>query len=99
MWYLYILKSLKNNSYYIGITGNIRRRLYSHNVGDVKATKYKRPYRLVFQQEFPNKEKASVAEKRITKWKRRDFIDRIIRDGRIKFAPVVQRIERRSSKA
>ena len=82
--YVYILKSLKNNSYYIGSTKDLQTRIIFHNSGRVKATKYKRPYRLVFHQEFRDYKTAQRIEKRIKNWKRRDFIEKIIRDGKIK---------------
>lgn len=82
--YLYILQSLKNNSYYIGSTSNLDKRLKFHNSGYVKATKYKRPYKLVFCQKFDNIEIAHKAELKIKKWKRKDFIEKIIKDGKFK---------------
>lgn len=82
--YLYILQSIKNKSYYIGSTSNLKERLHFHNSGYVKATKYKRPYELVFSQEFDNINIAHKAELKIKSWKRRDFIERIIKDGKLK---------------
>ena len=81
---LYIIQSLKNGSYYIGSTSDIETRLKFHNSGRVKATKYKRPYKLVFKQEFGDIKKAHQAELKIKSWKRRDFIEKIIKDGRFK---------------
>ena len=82
--YLYILQSLKNNSYYIGSTSNLNKRLKFHNSGYVKATKYRRPYKLVFKQEFDNINIAHKAELKIKSWKRRDFIEKIIKDGKLR---------------
>lgn len=66
------------------MTFNINQRIQSHNSGLVKATKYKRPYKLVFSQQFDNALVAHKMELRIKKWKRRDFIDKIVKDGFIK---------------
>jgi putative endonuclease len=85
MAYLYILQSLINNSYYIGSTKNLHQRIKFHNSGNVKSTKYKKPYILVFSQEFDNISIAHKVELRIKKWKRKDFIEKIIKDQRIKF--------------
>jgi putative endonuclease len=82
---LYILQSLKTDSYYIGITTNLAQRIRFHNSGYVKATKYKKPYKLVFRQEFQNIHLAHKAELKIKSWKRKDFIDKIIKDGYLKF--------------
>jgi len=81
---LYIIESIKNKSYYIGSAKDVERRVGQHNSGNVKATKYKRPYKLVFSQSFNTIEKAREAERKIKKWKRSDFIEKIIRDGKMK---------------
>jgi predicted GIY-YIG superfamily endonuclease len=41
---------------------------------------------LVFSQEFETLQLARIIEKKIKSWKRKDFIDKIIRDGFIKIA-------------
>lgn len=82
--FVYILQSLKNNRFYIGSTTNIDIRLKQHNQGAVKATKNIRPLRLVFKQGYPKIQIAKKIELRLKKFKRRDFIVKIIKDGRIK---------------
>ena len=47
MFFVYILKSTKDNSLYIGRTNNVNRRLAEHNSGHTQATKSKRPYSLL----------------------------------------------------
>ena len=83
--YVYILESLKNKSYYIGCSKDIEKRLKQHNNGQVKATKYKRPYCLVFSQEYLNIDLAHKVELKIKSWKRKDFIEKIIREKKIKY--------------
>jgi len=39
MYYVYIIKSLKDNNLYIGRTNNLERRITEHNRGAVRATK------------------------------------------------------------
>lgn len=63
MHYVYILKSKKDKTYYIGITDNLKRRFKEHNSGSVKYTSVKRPYNLLFYCAFSNKEKAHKFEK------------------------------------
>lgn len=55
MYYVYILQSQKNGSFYIGYTNDLRQRVSSHNSGENKATKPFRPYRLVFYEAFLNR--------------------------------------------
>ncbi len=55
MYYVYLLKSKKDGSLYIGYTTNLRKRFTEHNNGSSKATMYKRPYRLIFYEAFDNR--------------------------------------------
>ena len=52
MYYVYILQSIKDNSLYIGYTTNLKKRFSDHNNGLSLATKYKRPYKLIFYEAF-----------------------------------------------
>jgi len=81
---VYILKSLKNSSLYVGYSQNVSERLLEHNKGFVSATKYKRPYEIVFQQSFKSESEARRIELKLKNWKRRDFLEKIIADGVIK---------------
>ena len=85
MAFVYILRSLKSNTYYIGSTKDIIRRFRQHNSGNVFSTKYKRPFELVFSQEYQTIQQACKIEKKIKNWKRKDFIEKIIKDGYIKY--------------
>ncbi|MCL5782238.1 MAG: GIY-YIG nuclease family protein [Patescibacteria group bacterium] len=38
MYYVYILQSKANQSYYIGVTSDLKRRLKDHNSGNSKYT-------------------------------------------------------------
>ena len=46
MWYVYVLRSLKDNNLYVGSTNDIDRRLSEHNSGKVDSTKNRMPLRL-----------------------------------------------------
>lgn len=52
MYYVYILQSKKDNSLYIGYTTDLKRRFSEHNNGLSLATKYRRPYKLIFYEAF-----------------------------------------------
>jgi len=77
------LQSQKNGSYYIGSSANPQQRLIDHNSGRSDYTKRNQPYKLVFSQAFETISQARVVELKIKKWKRRDFIEKIINDGTI----------------
>ena len=61
-YYVYILRSLKNNSFYIGHTTDLKRRFKQHNNGESSATKPYRPYKLILYEAFLNKTDAKNRE-------------------------------------
>lgn len=62
MYYVYILKSVKNGRLYTGSTANIERRLMEHNNGHSKATKSIRPFVLVHQESYSSRSQAYQRE-------------------------------------
>ncbi len=52
MFHVYVLKSVKFDKLYIGITDNIRRRVLEHNSGVSKSTKKYTPWRLVYYETY-----------------------------------------------
>lgn len=85
MWFVYIIKSTINNTYYIGSTDNIERRLDEHNRGKSKYTRTLRPFVLMFKQEFATLSEARSVEYKIKKFKSRKIIEKIILEKRIRF--------------
>jgi predicted GIY-YIG superfamily endonuclease len=57
MWTVYILKC-SDNTYYVGCTSDLNKRLVRHNRGDVKYTSTRLPLTVVHQSIFPDKYKA-----------------------------------------
>ncbi len=51
MFYVYILRSLKDKKLYVGYTSCLEKRLLSHKLGKVKATKNRLPLELVYYEE------------------------------------------------
>ena len=62
MFYVYVLLSLCDDRTYIGYTDNIERRLQEHNAGRSKATKHRRPFKLLFTEEFNTSKEAKHRE-------------------------------------
>ena len=63
MYYVYILKSLKNSSLYIGCTKNLEMRLLMHNQGKSYHTRKCSPWRLTYFEGYLSKEDAYGREK------------------------------------
>lgn len=68
---VYILQCA-DDSYYVGVTNDIDRRLWEHNTGDnPKAyTHRRRPVTVVFQEHFRDIDQAITFEKQIKGWRR-----------------------------
>lgn len=62
-YYVYVLQSLKNNSFYIGYSSGLKKRVKEHNEGESLATKPFRPYKLIFYEAFLNQKDAKSREK------------------------------------
>jgi putative endonuclease len=63
MYWVYILKSLKDKKLYVGCTSNLNSRLKQHNGGLVGATKRRKPLILVHSESFLNKTEAFNRER------------------------------------
>lgn len=63
MHYVYVLKSLKDNKFYIGYTNDLRKRIELHNAGRVESTKLRKPFDLVYYEASQNREDALKREK------------------------------------
>lgn len=66
MFYIYILKSSKDNRTYIGYTNNLEERLKKHNTGQVKSTKFRMPLDIIYSEKFNT---SIEARKRELYWK------------------------------
>lgn len=62
MYYVYILQSQKDKKTYTGYTENLTARLQKHNSGQVTSTKYRRPLKLLFSEEFETAQEAKQRE-------------------------------------
>lgn len=63
MHYIYVIKSIKDNSLYIGLSNNLKKRLSEHNLGKSKFTKGHLPYKLLTYIAFSNRSIAANFEK------------------------------------
>ena len=60
---VYLLKSLKDNTYYVGMTTDLDQRLKDHNRGKTKYTKGHIPYELIYHEDFRDFSSARKREK------------------------------------
>ncbi len=78
MHFVYILESLNDGRYYIGSTHDVGHRLQQHNAGNQAATRYRRPFELVYVESYSDPAVARRREHFIKKQKSRRFIDDLI---------------------
>jgi len=65
MFYVYLLRSKKDNKLYIGYTNDLRRRLEEHNSGKNKSTKYRRPLELIYYEAYKSEQDARQREENL----------------------------------
>ncbi|MFA5746704.1 MAG: GIY-YIG nuclease family protein [Candidatus Paceibacterota bacterium] len=74
MWYVYVLKSSKDNDLYIGISEDPERRLLQHNKGMTTSTKPRRPFEIIYREEVKNRIEARKREKYLKSGIGREFL-------------------------
>ena len=62
VFYVYILQSEQTGTYYYGSTKDLVARLNRHNVGKVRYTKGRRPWKLIYNEAFETKSEAYKRE-------------------------------------
>src|SRR5882672_8996040 len=63
MYFVYILRSLKNKRFYTGSTDNVERRFAEHNSGRSKATRHVRPFELLHVERYSTRTEAVRRER------------------------------------
>lgn len=63
MFYTYVIKGIKDGSFYKGHCENIEKRIVQHNSGMTKSISHKVPFELVYFEEFETRELAILREK------------------------------------
>ena len=62
MHFVYLIKSLKNGTVYIGNTDDVAKRLREHNSGKNFSTKNSAPYQVIYYEAYKDKKDATVRE-------------------------------------
>lgn len=86
MSFVYILKT-SSGKYYVGSTVDLEKRLKHHQGGYTPSTKKLGTIELIFSQKYDSLEEARNIESRIKRLKRRDYIEKIVKEGKIKIKP------------
>ncbi|HPS21451.1 MAG TPA: GIY-YIG nuclease family protein [Candidatus Paceibacterota bacterium] len=81
--YVYILKN-DSGKFYIGSTNDLNRRLKQHKSGHTQTTHNMGSLKLVLKQSYPSLEVARKIEIKIKKLKRKDYIEKMVKEGYIR---------------
>ncbi len=68
MYFVYVLKSLRNENFYIGYIHDLKKRLSEHNEGISKSTMHRRPFELIYFEGCVNIKDARHREKYLKIW-------------------------------
>ncbi len=82
-YYVYILQSDKDGSYYIGYTKNIEERVERHNEGRSSYTKAKVPWRVIYHEVYGSREEVVRRERELKRMKSQAYIDQVVRTSRL----------------
>ena len=76
--YVYVLRSLKDDQFYVGLTRDLRLRLQQHNKGLVRSTKKRAPFELVYWEGCLDESDAAQREKYLkSAWGKRYIKNRL----------------------
>ncbi len=69
---MYVLRSLADHQFYVGLTRDLQTRLQAHNKGIVPSTGRRKPFELVYWEGYSNENDAARREKYLkTAWGKR----------------------------
>ena len=80
MYYIYILKSLKDKKLYSGYTADLKARILEHNKGRVESTKHRVPFDLIYYEAYLHQQDATTREKFFkTQWGR-NYLKKVLKN-------------------
>ena len=69
MFYVYVLKSKKDEKLYIGYTNDLKRRIQEHNSVHTRSIKSRLPFTLVYYEAYHSLQDARIREERLKQFK------------------------------
>ncbi|WP_424964245.1 GIY-YIG nuclease family protein [Ekhidna sp.] len=79
-YWVYMLRSEKDRSFYIGYTSNLENRVKKHQLGYSRYTRTKRPWKLVYFETFDLKSEAIKRERFLKDQKNTTFYESLIKN-------------------
>ena len=79
-YFVYVIKSSKDERLYKGMTKNLQERIRQHNRGNTKSTRAYRPWTLVHKEEYPSRAEARKRELYLKSGIGREFLKELLKD-------------------
>lgn len=80
MYYIYVLRSLKNNRLYTGSTDSVEKRLNDHNTGRSTYTRLSKPFILLYAETYNTRSEAVKRELFLKTGKGREELKRLLKN-------------------
>ena len=74
MYYTYVLRSEKDNKFYVGFTKNLKLKFEKHSKGQVESTRNRRPLNLIYYEACLSQNDATKREKYLKSYHGRMFL-------------------------
>ena len=81
MYFVYLIQSDIDNSFYVGYSQDTQKRLLAHNNGESTYTRRKMPWKLVYIEEYISKSEALKREKFLKAQKNTEFYKKLIKES------------------
>jgi len=78
MFYIYVILSPKYNNRYIGSTNNVVKRVKEHNEGKCRYTSGRKPWTLIYKEQYATRSGAMKREKFLKSGQGRKWLDTIL---------------------
>ena len=77
---VYVLRSLRDWGFYVGITDNLRNRMMKHERGGVRSTKHRQPFVLVYTECCSSRVEARSREKFLKSGPGHQYLGQVVAD-------------------
>ncbi len=81
MIYVYVIQSARDGRLYVGMSKFVEERLKQHNKGMTSSTRFYKPWKLLFFENFENRIEARKREKYLKSGSGKEFIKKWLRSS------------------
>jgi putative endonuclease len=78
---VYVIQSEKDGRLYVGMSENVEQRVRQHNKGMTVSTRFYKPWKLVFVEDYPNRIAARKREKFLKAGSGKEYIKNWLRSS------------------